>query len=117
MMGVTGGEILQPDRLVDYQDGSVVSRQILKNGSGTVTLFAFAQGEGLSEHTTPHDALVLVLDGRAEITLAGETRTVRAHESLLMPGGVPHALYAHERFKMMLVMLKRTDEGERTEPV
>lgn len=106
-MGVNGGEVFRPEDLVAYQSGSVVSRQIVKNESGTVTLFAFGQGEGLSEHTTPHDALVTVLDGRAEITVLGTTTTVRAGEAILLPGGEPHAVQARERFKMSLVMLKR----------
>jgi quercetin dioxygenase-like cupin family protein len=92
---------------VGYQDGAVVSKQLLKNESGSVTLFAFDAGEGLSEHTTPHDALVTVLDGRAEITVAGDTSTVATGEAILMPGGVPHAVFARERFVMSLVMLKR----------
>jgi quercetin dioxygenase-like cupin family protein len=74
-----------------------------------VTVFAFAEGEGLSEHTTPHDALVLVLDGAAEISVLGETRTVGTGEAILLPGGEPHAVQARERFTMALTMLKRTE--------
>jgi quercetin dioxygenase-like cupin family protein len=92
--------------MVAYQEGSVVSRVVVKNASGSVTVFAFDQGEGLSEHTTPHDALVHVLDGRADITLAGEVHRLEAGDALVMPGGVPHALHAPDRFIMSLVMLK-----------
>lgn len=110
MAGVRGGEVVRLDDLVDYQDGSVVSRQLVKNGSGSVTLFAFDRGEGLSEHTTPHDALVMVLDGRAEITVLGEAHSVEAGQAILLPGGEPHALSAPERFTMALVMLKNSEE-------
>jgi quercetin dioxygenase-like cupin family protein len=105
-VGIEEGTVVRMGELVDYQDGSVVSRQLVKNGSGSVTLFAFDEGEGLSEHTTPHDALVLVLDGRADITVLGETRAVREGEAILLPGGKPHAVAAPERFTMALVMLK-----------
>jgi len=92
--------------LVAYQPGSVVSRIILKQGTGNVTVFAFDRGQGLSEHTTPFDALVHVLDGRAEITVGGTLHELRAGEMILMPAGVPHALKANERFKMALTMIR-----------
>jgi len=92
--------------LVAYQPGSVVSRQLVKKPAGNVTLFAFAEGEGLSEHTAPFDALVVVLDGEAEVSIDGAPYTVRAGESLLLPAHHPHALRAAERFKMMLVMIR-----------
>lgn len=95
--------------LVEYQAGSVVSKTLVKKSSGTVTLFAFAQGEGLSEHTAPYDALVQVLDGVAEIVVGTETYDVGKGESILMPANVPHALKANQRFKMMLVMIKSQD--------
>ncbi len=111
-MSIEGGAVVRLGDLLDYQEGSVVSRQIVKNASGSVTLFAFDRGEGLSEHTTPHDALVTVLDGRADITLDAETHHLGSGESVLLPGGRPHAVGAPERFKMTLVMLKREmDEG------
>jgi quercetin dioxygenase-like cupin family protein len=91
---------------IDFQDGAVVSRTVVKKPAGTVTLFAFDKGEGLSEHTTPHDALVQVLEGTAEITVGGEASTVRSGESILMPADVPHALRAVDRFKMLLTMIK-----------
>lgn len=105
-MGIAAGRPVGLEGLVDYQDGSVVSRQLVKNASGSVTVFAFDAGEGLSEHTTPHDALVLVLDGRADVTVLDETHEVHAGEAILLPGGEPHALAAPERFTMALVMLK-----------
>jgi quercetin dioxygenase-like cupin family protein len=92
--------------LVSYQSGAVVSRQLLKRPAGNVTLFAFAEGEGLSEHTAPFDALVLVTDGRAEISIDGVPHAVRAGETLLLPAHHPHALRAVERFSMLLVMIR-----------
>lgn len=116
MMGVPAGQAFRLQDMVTYQEGSVVSRQLLKVPSGSVTLFAFDAGEGLSEHTTPHDALVLVLDGRAEITVLGEPREVAAGDGIVLPGGEPHAVAARERFVMCLVMLKTSQpsDGEHT---
>jgi quercetin dioxygenase-like cupin family protein len=92
--------------LVAYQAGAVVSREIVKKKTGTVTAFAFDKDQGLSEHTAPFDALVHVLDGTAEITIGGAPHTVRQGEMLLMPANVPHALRAVERFKMLLTMIR-----------
>jgi quercetin dioxygenase-like cupin family protein len=92
--------------LVDYQSDAIVSREILKQKTGSVTLFAFDAGQGLSEHTAPFDALVQVLDGDAEITVAGKRHRVSAGELILMPAGQPHALKAVQRFKMMLTMIR-----------
>jgi len=92
--------------LVAYQAGAVVSRTILKKPQGTVTAFAFDQGEGLSEHTAPFDALVIVTDGESEISISGVSHRVRAGELLKLPAGEPHALKAVTRFKMLLVMIK-----------
>jgi quercetin dioxygenase-like cupin family protein len=92
--------------LIEYQEGAIVSREILKQKTGGVTLFAFDAGQGLSEHTAPFDALVQVLDGEAEITIAGKLHLVRPGELILMPAGKPHALKAQQRFKMMLTMLR-----------
>lgn len=92
--------------LVAYQDGTVVSKTLLEKKTGTVTLFAFAQGQGLSEHTAPFDAMVCVLDGVAEIVIDGNPVTVRQGEMLVMPANTPHALKAVERFKMMLTMIR-----------
>ena len=92
--------------MVAYQEGSIVSKEIIKKATGTVTVFAFDQGQGLSEHTAPFDALVQVVDGEAEIIIAGEPHHLRAGEIIIMPGGQPHALKALKKFKMMLVMIK-----------
>ncbi|HEY64420.1 MAG TPA: cupin domain-containing protein [Caldilineae bacterium] len=100
------GRVVSPIELLQYQDGAVVSRTILDKKAGTITLFAFDQGEGLSEHTTPYDALVYVLDGEVEITISGETMRVKAGEMVIMPANEPHALRAIERFKMLLVMIR-----------
>jgi quercetin dioxygenase-like cupin family protein len=92
--------------LVTYQTGAVVSRTIAKRPTGTVTLFAFDAGQGLSEHTAPFDATVYVLDGAADVTLAGTVHRVRRGEAITMPAGKPHALHAPERFKMLLIMIR-----------
>ena len=92
--------------LVSYQDGSVVSRVLMKQKTGNVTLFAFDAGQELSEHTAPFDALVQVLDGEAEVTIAGEGFEVRAGEAIIMPAGRPHAVRAVSRFRMLLTMIR-----------
>jgi quercetin dioxygenase-like cupin family protein len=104
--GLPGAELANSPVLVDYQDGAVVSREILKKPTGTVTIFAFDEGEGLSEHTAPFDALAHVLEGEAEITIAGQPHRVRSGEMILMPAGQPHALKAVQRFKMILTMIR-----------
>ena len=92
--------------LVEYGEGAVVSRTLEKRKTGTLTLFAFDRGQGLSEHTAPFDATVFVLEGRAEITVGGTKHEVAAGRALRMPAGVPHGLHAPERFKMLLVMIR-----------
>jgi quercetin dioxygenase-like cupin family protein len=92
--------------LVAYQDDSVVSRTLIDKKTGTVTLFAFGQGQGLSEHTAPFDAMVCVLDGIADITIAGKPCRVEAGQMVIMPANIPHALRAEEQFKMMLTMMR-----------
>ncbi len=92
--------------LVDYQEGSIVSRTILKKSTGTVTLFAFAKGQELSEHSTPYDAIVQVFDGEAEIMISGEIFMVKAGEMITLPANDPHAVKAVDSFKMMLTMIK-----------
>lgn len=93
-------------KMIDYSDGGVVSKQVMKNEAGNITLFSFDQGEGLSEHSTPYDALVEVIEGRVEITIGGEKHTVSEGESIIMPATIPHALHGVERFKMLLTMIK-----------
>ena len=99
-------EVLNLGSLLDYQEGSVVSRALINKDVGTVTLFSFAKGEGLSEHTAPFDALVYVFDGEAEISISGENFIVNKGRMIIMPANEPHALKAIEKFKMMLVMIK-----------
>ncbi|MGD6852552.1 MAG: cupin domain-containing protein [Candidatus Bathyarchaeia archaeon] len=92
--------------LIDYQEGAVVSRTLIDKAAGTVTLFAFDAGQGLSEHTTPYDALVYVLDGTVEVTITGKPLMLRPGEMTIMPANQPHALSAKTRFKMLLTMIK-----------
>jgi quercetin dioxygenase-like cupin family protein len=92
--------------LAAYQEHSVVSREIVRKPAGTMTVFAFDQGEGLSEHTAPFDAAVYLLDGEAEIRIEGKPHLVKAGEMIIMPANKPHALHAMTKFKMLLVMIK-----------
>jgi quercetin dioxygenase-like cupin family protein len=92
--------------MVAYQDGAIVSKEIIKKPTGTVTIFAFDKDQGLSEHTAPFDALVQIMDGEAEIIISGETHQLKEGEIIIMPAGKPHALKALTQFKMMLVMIK-----------
>src|SRR6185369_17675220 len=92
--------------LLQYQDSSIVSRVLLKNNGGTVTLFAFDKGEGLSEHTAPFEALVLVVDGEAEVEIAGKAYSVKRGETITLPANIPHAVRAATRFKMLLTMIR-----------
>ncbi len=103
---IAAGKVENLKDLIDYQEGAVVSKELLKKESGTVTLFAFDRGQGLSEHTAPFDAMVCVLDGTAEIIISGESFTVKEGEMIIMPAHKPHALKASERFKMTLVMIR-----------
>ncbi|HEB12152.1 MAG TPA: cupin domain-containing protein [Actinobacteria bacterium] len=98
--------VIDTAKLVEYQIGSVVSRAIIKKKTGTVTVFAFEEGEGLSEHTAPFDALVHILDGEAQITISGETLNAKTGETVIMPANEPHSLWAESRFKMILVMIR-----------
>lgn len=93
--------------LVAYQPGSVVSRVLLRNEGGVMTLFAFAEGQGLTEHASPHEATVLILEGEARITIADETHTVAAGRILHLPATVPHALQSDGGFKMLLTLLRK----------
>jgi quercetin dioxygenase-like cupin family protein len=99
-------EVAKVVDLVSYQDGSIVSREIMKKPTGTVTVFAFDEGQGLSEHTAPFDALVHVLEGEAEITIAGKLYRLQGGEMILMPAQQPHALKALQRYKMILTMIR-----------
>ena len=101
------GKAIEMESLIEYQEGSVVSMEVIKKELGTVTVFAFDKGQGLSEHSAPFDAMVQIIDGEAEITLAGEPHTVKKGEMLIMPANVPHALQAvNGPYKMILTMIK-----------
>jgi quercetin dioxygenase-like cupin family protein len=104
--GLSGSKVAKAAELVDYQDGSIVSREIVKKPTGNVTIFAFEEGQGLSEHSAPFDALVHVLDGEAEISIAGKPHRLHSGEMVLMPAHQPHALRALKRFKMILTMIR-----------
>src|SRR5450756_3250572 len=97
--GLPGAQVTKAAELVNYQDGAVVSREILKKPTGSVTIFAFDEGQGLSEHTAPFDALVQVVEGTAEVTIAGVASSVTAGQIIIMPSDQPHALKAVRRFK------------------
>jgi len=100
------GQVINIATLVDYQEGSIVSRTLIDKSAGTITLFAFDKEQGLSEHMAPFDALVYILDGEAIVTISGKSLNVIQGEMVIMPANKPHALRAISRFKMMLVMIK-----------
>lgn len=92
--------------MVEYQTDAVVSKTILKKGTGTVTLFAFDEGQGLSEHTAPFDAMVQILDGEVDITISGKPYLLKEGDFIIMPANEPHALHGRKKFKMMLIMIR-----------
>jgi quercetin dioxygenase-like cupin family protein len=100
------GRVFKMVDMVGYQAGSVVSRTLIDKTSGTVTLFAFGEGQGLSEHTAPFDAMVYLLDGEASVTIAGKDFSLGEGDMIIMPANKPHALKAVKQFKMALVMIK-----------
>lgn len=100
------GEPFFANDVIDYSSQSVVSKTILKLSSGNITLFSFDAGEGLSEHSSPHEAFVHIIDGSAEISIEGKPHSVNKGESIILPANIPHALKANEAFKMILVMIK-----------
>ncbi|MFP4417862.1 MAG: cupin domain-containing protein [Chitinivibrionales bacterium] len=95
---------------VAYADGAVVSKTLIDKGIGNITLFSFDAGQGLSEHTSPFDAVVHILDGQSQITIGGHTQTVSAGQMIIMPAGIPHALDAKKPFKMLLTMIRAKQE-------
>ncbi len=101
-----GADVVLASALVHYENGSIVSREIVKNVGGSVTVFAFDEGQGFGEHTVPFDALVHVLEGEAEITIAGQPHRLQAGEMILMPAHQPHALKALKRYKMVLTKIR-----------
>jgi quercetin dioxygenase-like cupin family protein len=106
MSSVPKSEILKPAAMVEYQTGAVVSRQITKAEGGNVTLFAFDQGQELSEHTAPFDALLHVLEGETEIKISGKPFILKTGDAIIMPASEPHAVKAIKQFKMLLTMIK-----------
>jgi quercetin dioxygenase-like cupin family protein len=99
-------KIFVSNESIEYAEGSVVSKTIVKKPAGNITLFAFDKGEGLAEHSSPHDALVQMLDGKAEITIGGAPYNLQAGQNIVLPASIPHSLKAVEKFKMMLTMIK-----------
>lgn len=104
--GFPGAQATRAAELVNYQDGAVVSREIVKKPTGSVTIFAFDEGQGLSEHTAPFDALAQVVEGEVEIMISAQPHRLQAGEMILMPAGQPHALKALKRFKLILTMIR-----------
>lgn len=100
------GAILNMAEMIEYSAGGVISKQVLKNEAGNITLFSFDKGQGLSEHTAPFDAMVEILDGEAEISINGQPLILSTGQSVIMPASIPHALYAGKQFKMLLTMIK-----------
>ena len=98
--------IYQIDKLVEYQENSVVSKELVKKETGTITVFAFDKGEGLSEHAAPYDAMIQIIDGKLELTLNKKLYTLEKGDMIIMPANAPQALHAAERFKMILSMIK-----------
>ncbi len=101
-----GGKILKLAELVEYRSGTVASRMIVNNPAGSITIFSFDEGEGLSEHTAPYDAVVTILDGETEVWVDGVTHQMTTGETIIFPANVPHALSAVTPFKMSLVMIR-----------
>ena len=99
-------EVFSYSEVIDYATGSIVSRQIIQQKNGNITLFSFDKGQRLSEHTAPFDALILVIDGEAEVRINAVPFVVKAGETIIMPANVPHAVTALEKFKMLLIMIK-----------
>ncbi|MCD6200904.1 MAG: cupin domain-containing protein [Bacteroidales bacterium] len=104
--GVEDSRIYRFREFVEYADGGIVSKQILKKENGNITLFSFDAGEGLSEHTSPFDALIQVIEGEARVTLDGKDFSLLTGNSIIMPANIPHAVFATQKFKMILTMIK-----------
>ena len=92
--------------MIDYADGSIVSKTVIDKPVGTITLFAFDRGQKLSEHTAPYDAVVQIIDGSADITIDGKVKTICSGQLIVMPANIPHSVAAKEKFKMMLIMIR-----------
>ncbi|MBU6431403.1 MAG: cupin domain-containing protein [Patescibacteria group bacterium] len=102
----TEAQAINPSDLIAYQDGSVVSREIIKKTNGSITVFAFDENEGLSEHTAPYDAILHVLEGEAEVKLSGKSHLLKEKEVIIMPAGEPHSVKALRKLKMLLTMIR-----------
>jgi quercetin dioxygenase-like cupin family protein len=100
------GNVFSAINSIEYSSNAVVSKTILKKPAGNISLFSFDAGEGLSEHSSPHEAFVFILDGSAEISVGGKIQNVGKHECIILPANIPHALKATNAFKMLLVMIK-----------
>ncbi|HIE05368.1 MAG TPA: cupin domain-containing protein [bacterium (Candidatus Stahlbacteria)] len=99
-------DIVSLKNLIDYQEGSIVSRSIIDKKAGTVTLFAFDKGEALSEHTAPFDAMVYIIDGKADVKISNKIHTLKKNDMIIMPANEPHAIKAITKFKMLLVLIR-----------
>ena len=110
MDAIESSTVFTLKELVSYADGAVVSKTLTKNNNGNTTLFAFDKGQGLTEHTSPYDAMAFIVDGNCRITIAGEGFELKEGQMILMPATIPHALEAIEPFKMMLIMIKDLNE-------
>jgi len=100
------GKVLNLEEMVEYSTGGVISKQVLKSEAGNITLFSFDEGQGLTEHTAPFDAMVQILDGEALIRVGGNPHLVKKGETIIMPANITHALQAEKKFKMLLTMIK-----------
>ncbi|OPX66634.1 MAG: Cupin domain protein [Methanoregulaceae archaeon PtaB.Bin056] len=105
------GKVFEMKDLVEYQTGTVASRMIINNKAGSITIFSFDKDEGLSEHTAPYDAVVMILDGECEVWVAGVTHAMKAGETIIFPAHAPHALSATSRFKMALIMIRGSEDA------
>jgi quercetin dioxygenase-like cupin family protein len=103
---ISKSQIMKMNNLAEYQEGSIVSRTLIDKKAGTVTFFAFDEGQGLSEHVAPYDALVGIIDGEAEVAVSGKAFNLKEGEMMILPANKPHALKAIKKFKMMLTMIK-----------
>ena len=103
---VEKAQAIEMASLVEYQEGSVVSRTVIDKKAGTITFFAFDEGQGLSEHVAPYDALISIIDGEAQVVILGRTFHLKEGEIIILPANEPHALKAVKKFKMMLIMIK-----------
>jgi len=101
------GKVLRAKELIGYQGGAIVSREIVGGEKGTITVFSFDEGESLSEHTAPFDAVINILEGQAEVAIAGESYHLGTGEMIIMPARIPHAIKAIKRFKMLLTLIRQ----------